>query len=260
MPGGSGKDCTHPLWPWVGCTAYHSARAAPGGAAFPTPKRTRAVNLQFAILALTSLLAIVNPLGAVPLFAALTSSYTPDHRRATLRRAIATGTAVLFVFAAAGTWILGFFGITRQAFQIAGGILFFAVGWDMLQARRSRVKTTEEEETESTTKEDVGIIPLGLPTLAGPGAITTVIALNGQAEALLDSLAVYIAIVLVMASSWVTLAAAPMLTRRLGRTGMNVMTRLMGLLVMVIGAQFVINGATTVVLEIVARTANLRVP
>lgn len=211
------------------------------------------MNLQFAMLAFTSLLAIVNPLGAVPLYIALTAPYTKQHRRDTLRRAILTGLGVLFVFALAGTYILQFFGITRQAFQIAGGILFFGVGWDMLQARRSRVKTTEEEETESSQREDVGIIPLGLPTLAGPGAITTVIALNGQAETLTDSLAVYVSIILVMALCWLALLAAPALTRRMGQTGMNVMTRLMGLLVMVVGAQFVINGATTVVLDIMTR-------
>ncbi|MBR9990385.1 MAG: MarC family protein [Gemmatimonadetes bacterium] len=211
------------------------------------------MTLQFAILSFTSLLAIVNPLGAIPLYVALTAQYTKEQRRATLRRAITTGFGVLIVFALAGTYILEFFGITRQAFQVAGGILFFAVGWDMLQARRSRVKTTEEEESESTHRDDVGIIPLGLPTLAGPGAITTVIALNGQARSVLDSAAVYVAIVLVLAICWLTLTAAPMLTRRMGQTGMNVMTRLMGLLVMVIGAQFVINGATTVVLEIISR-------
>jgi multiple antibiotic resistance protein len=216
-----------------------------------------AVNLQFGILAFSSLLAIVNPLGAVPLYVALTAPYSKPHRAATLRRAITTGTIVLLVFALAGTYILQFFGITRQAFQIAGGILFFAIGWDMLQARRSRVKTTPAEETESTTRDDVGIIPLGLPTLAGPGAITTVIALNGQAVTLLDSVAVYIAIVMVLAICWVTLAAAPMLTRRMGQTGMNVMTRLMGLLVMVIGAQFVINGVTTVILDIATRVRTL---
>jgi multiple antibiotic resistance protein len=215
------------------------------------------VNLQFAILSFTSLLAIVNPLGAVPLYVALTAPYSPEHRAATLRRAITTGTLVLLVFALAGTYILQFFGITRQAFQIAGGILFFAVGWDMLQARRSRVKTTEEEETESSHKEDVGIIPLGLPTLAGPGAITTVIALNGQADTILDSAAVYVSIVLVLTICWITLLAAPMLTRRMGQTGMNVMTRLMGLLVMVIGAQFVINGATTVILDLATRIRTL---
>jgi len=211
------------------------------------------VNAQFAVLAFTSLLAIVNPLGAVPLYIALTASYAPEQRRATLRRAIVTAFAVLIVFAVAGTAILNFFGITRQAFQIAGGILFFGVGWDMLQARRSRVKTTEEEESESSHKDDVGIIPLGLPTLAGPGAITTVIAINGQAQDMFDSVAVYGSIAAVLLICWITLAAAPMLTRRMGQTGMNVMTRLMGLIVMVVGAQFVINGATTVVLDIVSR-------
>jgi multiple antibiotic resistance protein len=123
----------------------------------------------------------------------------------------------------------------------------------MLQARRSRVKTTEEEETESSQKDDVGIIPLGLPTLAGPGAITTVIALNGQAESVFDSAAVYVSILLVLAICWMVLTAAPVVTRRMRQTGMNVMTRLMGLLVMVIGAQFVINGTTTVILDIAGR-------
>jgi multiple antibiotic resistance protein len=215
------------------------------------------VNAQFAILAFTSLLAIVNPLGAVPLYIALTAPYSKEQRAATLRRAIITGFAVLALFALAGTYILQFFGITRQAFQIAGGILFFAIGWDMLQAKRSRVKTTEEEETESHLREDVGIIPLGLPTLAGPGAITTVIALNGQAATLMDSVAVYMAILVVLSICWVTLTAAPMLTRRISHTGMNVMTRLMGLLVMVIGAQFVINGSTVVILDIAARVRAL---
>jgi multiple antibiotic resistance protein len=208
---------------------------------------------QFAVLAFTSLLAIVNPLGAVPMYVALTAEYTPAHRRATLRRAIATSLAVLLAFALVGTWILRFFGVTTHAFQIAGGILFFGVGWDMLQARRSRVKTTEEEETESASKDDIGIIPLGLPTLAGPGAITTVIALNGNADTIGETAAVYIAIVLVLAVCWLVLAAAPAVTRRMGQTAMNVMTRLMGLLVMVVGAQFVINGVSVVAVDIATR-------
>jgi multiple antibiotic resistance protein len=210
-------------------------------------------NLQFAVLAFTSLLAIVNPLGAVPMFVALTAEYDRAHRAATVRRAIATSFAVLISFALLGTWILRFFGVTTSAFQIAGGILFFGVGWDMLQARRSRVKTTEEEETESVGKADIGIIPLGLPMLVGPGAITTVIALNGDAGNALETAAVYVAIVLVLAVSWAILAAAPTVTRRMGQTGMNVMTRLMGLLVMVVGAQFVINGVTAVAVDVATR-------
>lgn len=213
--------------------------------------------VQFAVLAFTSLIAIVNPLGAIPMYVAMTASYTPEHRRVTLRRAVVTALLLLFAFTLVGTYILRFFGITTEAFQIAGGIIFFGIGWDMLQARRSRVKTTQEEEDESAQKEDVGIIPLGIPTLAGPGAITTVIALNGQADSVLESAMVYLGIVITLLLTWITLAAAPVVTRRMGQTGMNVFTRLMGLLVTVVGAQFVINGSTTVVLKLVARMRGL---
>src|SRR5687768_13169297 len=127
--------------------------------------------LAFAALAVTSLLAIVNPLSAVPMYPAMTATYSRGHRAATLRPRIVTAAAVMAVFALFGNQILQFFGITTPAFQIAGGIIFFGIGWDMLQARRSRVKTTREEEAEGFEKEDIGIIPLGLPTLAGPGAI-----------------------------------------------------------------------------------------
>jgi multiple antibiotic resistance protein len=208
---------------------------------------------QYGILAFTSLLAIVNPLGAVPMFLALTADYEPRHRAATLRRAILTALCVLIAFAALGTYILRFFGITTQAFQIAGGIIFFGIGWDMLQAKRSRVKTTVEEEAESVGKDDIGIIPLGLPTLAGPGAITTVIALNGQAPDAAHAAGVYLAVLFVLATAWLLLGAAPAVVRRMGQTAMNVMTRIMGLLVMVVGAQFVINGVSVVALDVLGR-------
>ncbi len=206
--------------------------------------------LAFALLAFTSLLAIVNPLSAIPIYVALTGDYDAPHRSATLRTAVLTGTAVLAVFAFLGPWILHFFGITTDAFRIAGGLLFVGIGSDMLAARRSRVKTTKSEEAEAGSQDAVGIIPLGLPTLAGPGAITTVITLNAQATTLLDQGAVYIAIVAVMTIAWMLLRVAPMMLRRFGQTGLNVMTRVMGLLVMVVGVQFVINGVRAVVLDV----------
>lgn len=201
---------------------------------------------QFATVAFTSLLAIINPLSAVPLFVAMTSTYDRGHRAATLRRAVFTAFVVMASSALLGTVILRFFGITTQAFQIAGGIIFFGIGWDMLHARRSRVKTTEEEETESAAREDIGIIPLGFPSLAGPGTITTVITLESQTETVAQSLSLHVAIVLVSLIAWSILAAAPFVTRKLGQTGMNVFTRIMGLLLTVVGAQFIINGVTVV--------------
>jgi multiple antibiotic resistance protein len=203
--------------------------------------------LSFFLLSFTSLLAIVNPLSAVPMFLAMTVRYEPELRKRTLRRAITTAFLVMIVFALLGNYILRFFGITTHAFQIAGGIIFFGIGWDMLQAKRSGVKATEAEESEGAIKDDIAITPLGLPTLAGPGAITTVIALLAEAESLPNMVAVYLAIALTMLVSWLILSVAPLVVRRLGQTGLNVLTRIMGLLVTVIGVQLVINGITVVV-------------
>lgn len=206
--------------------------------------------IRFGTLAFTSLLAILNPLSTVPMFLALTADMEPRRRSNTVQRAILTAFVVMVSFSLAGRYILRFFGITTHAFQIAGGIIFFGIGWDMLQARRSRTKTTEEEESEYAAKEDIAIIPLGLPSLAGPGTITTVIALDSQAKTFGDTIGIWISIVLVSLIAWAVLAAAPFVMRRLGQTGMNVFTRVMGLLVMVVGAQFVINGVTVVVRNI----------
>ena len=206
------------------------------------------------VITVIPLLAIVNPISAVPMYVAMTGGYTREHRSATLRRAVVTAFVLLVVFALIGPLILRFFGITTEAFRIAGGVIFFGIGLDMLQARRSRVKTTEEEELEGAVKEDIGIVPLGIPTLAGPGAITTVIALNGQTGGdFFKQVALYVAIAIVLGLCWATLTAAPLLTRRMGTTGMNVMTRLMGLLVTVVGVQFIINGVSQVVLDIAQR-------
>jgi len=212
-------------------------------------------SLAFVLLATTSLLAIVNPLSAVPIYLAMTADYDPERRRQTLQRAVITAVLVLIAFTAVGSWIMRLYGITTPAFRIAGGIIFLGIGADMLQARRSRVKTTEEEEVEvvGQGKEDIGIIPLGLPTLAGPGAITTVVTLNAEAGSSPARLgAIYAAIVIVMGIAWAALAVAPMLLRRFGQTGLNVMTRIMGLLVMVVGVQFIIDGVRAVALDVMS--------
>jgi multiple antibiotic resistance protein len=202
--------------------------------------------VRFGTLAFTSLLAVLNPLSAIPMYVAMTANFDRQRRADTVRRATLTAFVVMVAFTLTGRYILQFFGITTHAFQIAGGIIFFAIGWDMLNARRSSVKTTVEEETEYAAKDDIAIIPLGMPSLAGPGTITTVIALDSQAKTWSDSASIYVAIVLVCLIAWAILAAAPYVLRKLGTTGMNIFTRVMGLLVMVIGAQFVINGVTVV--------------
>jgi multiple antibiotic resistance protein len=206
--------------------------------------------VSFTLLAFSSLLAIVDPIAAVPLFLALTADYTREHRRATLRTAIITATLVLMIFAVLGTAILRFFGVTTEAFRITGGLLFLGVGAEMLRGTRSVGKTTPQEQDEAASRQEVAVIPLGLPTLAGPGAITTVVTLNAQAPALWHHLAIQVAIIAVMVVAWVALAIAPAVFHRLGQTGLNIVTRVMGLIVMVIGTQFIIDGIRTVVLSI----------
>jgi MarC family membrane protein len=205
--------------------------------------------LSFASLVIGSLLAMVNPLGALTIFVGLTATYTTRQRRLTAFWGSVAAAAILLVFALFGTSILRFFGITTHAFRIAGGIIFFGIGWDMLQAKRSRSKTTPEEEVESAERQDVAVVPLGIPTLAGPGAITTVIALTGQTDTAAEASVVYMGVVVVSLITLIVLWAGPSILRFVGQTGINVFTRLMGLLVMVIGVQFVIDGLTPVIRE-----------
>lgn len=207
-------------------------------------------NTAFAVLAFTSLLAIVNPLGAVPLYVAATAELDARQRASTLRLALATAVVALVLFGLLGTYILRFFGITTYAFRIAGGLIFLGIGYDMLNARRVSERGGITEEEAVAQKTEMGIIPLGIPTLAGPGAFTTIITLTAQAETRWALSSVYAAIFLVMGISGVVLAVAPRIARRVGKNGMNVMTRLMGLIVMVVGVQFIIEGVRTVALDI----------
>lgn len=207
----------------------------------PTPE-----NVGLATLVFSTLLAIVNPIGAIPLYLALTAGYDEARRRSTVRLAIATALIALVVFGLAGTWILKFFGITTTAFRITGGILFLGIGMDMMQARRPREKGSPREDAEAGKRDQVGVLPLGIPLLAGPGAITTVITLTAQTDRVGELAAVYAAIFGVMATSWLILAVAPRLFARLGSTGLNVLTRLMGLLAMVVGVQFIIDGVRSI--------------
>jgi len=204
----------------------------------------------FALLSFSSLLAIVDPLAATPMFLSLTADHSLAERRATVRRATITAVLVMVTFALVGNWIFSVFGITINAFRIAGGIIFFGVGIDMLQAKRSRVKVTEQEEAEGSRKEDVGITPIGMPMIAGPGAITTVMVLVSQAGSNSRLAVIYAVIVAVGLVTWGVLAAANRIVVIFGQTGLNVMTRIMGLLVTVVGVQSVVNGLTPILTSI----------
>jgi len=198
--------------------------------------------IQFLVLAFSSLIFIVDPIATIPSFLALTADAQMDERRHMAKRAAWTCFAVLAGFALAGTLIFKTFGITLPAFRIAGGLIMILIGLDMVQARRSQTKETPAETAQAMEKEDVGIVPLGVPMLAGPGSISTVIALMAQATGWPHRLSILAAVALTAFISYWTLAAADRLGRRMGNTGIHILTRFMGLLLMAIAVQFILSG------------------
>ena len=198
--------------------------------------------LQELLLVFTSVLFIVDPLAVVPSFLAMTARDSPAFRRVLAKRGAWTTAITLSAFALGGGMIFKLFGITIGAFKIAGGVLIGLNALDMVQARRSQQRETPAERAEGIEKEDIGIMPLGVPMLAGPGAISTVMVLSLGSKTPLATAALYVSIVLTAFLCYLTLAAATMVERRLGQTGMRILTRLMGLVLCAIAVQFIVDG------------------
>jgi multiple antibiotic resistance protein len=194
------------------------------------------------LLIFTSVLFIVDPFAAVPGFLAMTQGDSAAQRRAMARRGALTCGITLTVFALGGSLIFAVFGITLGAFKIAGGALIGLNALEMVQARRSQQRETAAEQAEGAQKEDVGLMPLGVPMLAGPGAISTVMVLALGSRRPVAVAALYVAIALTAYVSFVVLAAATLVERRLGQTGMRILTRLMGLVLCAIAVQFIVDG------------------
>lgn len=198
-------------------------------------------HLQFALVTFTSVLFIVDPIAVVPTYLVITQGQTQRQRRITAARACIAAVLLLVTFATAGRAIFALFGITMPAFRIAGGLILWLVAMDMLHGARSTQEGSPEI-SEATVKDDVAITPLAMPMLAGPGAISTVMVLSGQAGTAAQTVVVYGSILLALFAAWLTLRAAEGLVLRVGQTGIRVMTRLMGLLLAAIAVQFVITG------------------
>ncbi|MEO8432488.1 MAG: MarC family protein [Acidobacteriota bacterium] len=199
---------------------------------------------QFALLAFSSLFSVINPISAVPIFVALTSGTPADHRRTAIRACLAA-LAVLALFALAGGAIFSFFQITVPAFQIAGGVLFTAMSFKEMQDP-DRKKITEDD----VEKLDPSVVPLGIPVIAGPGAISAMMVLVGQAPDAEHRLGLAAALGASIFLTLVILFIAPAIVDRIGATGQRVVAKVMGLVTTVIGVQFILNGVTTVALQI----------
>jgi multiple antibiotic resistance protein len=199
----------------------------------------RAIEL---VLIFTSILFIVDPFAVIPTFLAMTVRDSAAQRKVLARRGAWTCAITLILFAAGGSLIFKIFGITIGAFKIAGGVLIGLNALDMVQARRSQQRETPVETAEGIQKDDIGIMPLGVPMLAGPGAISTVMVLALGAKSSAATITVYVSILLTAVITYVVLAAASLVERRLGQTGMRILTRLMGLVLAAIAVQFIIDG------------------
>jgi multiple antibiotic resistance protein len=198
--------------------------------------------VRFTLLALSSVFFLVDPFAALPTFLAVTEGYDHKRRVRTARRASMTAFVILSLFALAGTYIFRAFGITIPAFEIAGGIILLLIGLDMLQAKRSPTQETDPETASASSKDDAGIVPMGIPMLAGPGAITSVMVLIGQAQSPWQMASVYGAIAVTAVICFVVLGAATRVASILGPTGIRILVRIMGLLLVALAVQYFVNG------------------
>ena len=203
--------------------------------------------LPFVLSTVTTLLLVVDAPAAVPLFMSMTRSDSVEYRRRTAFRAALAAGIVLASFGALGGLIFRVLGISLGAFRIAGGVLLFLLAVDMLRAQRSRQRTSPEEEAEGVDSPDVSIFPLAIPMLAGPGATSTVMVLVSRAERAWQYVVVFGAVVLTALHLLrFSSAAAVDVERRLGRTGVNVLQRVMGLILAATSVQFIVEGIANV--------------
>lgn len=197
---------------------------------------------EYCFLALSSLFVIVDPIAAVPAFIAMTPNDSVPSRLRMARLACLVAAGVLILFALSGQWLFRLLGITLPAFQIAGSVLLLRIAMDMLYARRSAAQETREETEAGASKEDIAITPLGVPMLAGPGAISTSLILMNQAHGWAQHVALVAAILLVMFVCYVVFRLSAQGAQWLNPLALKLMTRLMGLLLSAIAVQFALNG------------------
>ncbi len=195
--------------------------------------------LAYFIHALVSIFAVLNPLGIMPSFLAMTSGRTHHEQRLIARKAMLASFFILLVFLLLGNVILNLFSVTIDAFRVAGGILLFGIAYDLLHAKRSAIQSPENEKE---VQEDISLTPLAMPIIAGPGTITTVMALSAGPNFVESIIEVLLAFTVVLLVTFVIFYYAPEINKRLSQTQLNVITRLMGFVLSIIAVQMAANG------------------
>jgi multiple antibiotic resistance protein len=196
------------------------------------------------LVSFSAIFFVVDPLSAVPMFLAMTRSDSVEKRRETALRAAVTAALILSSFALGGAWIFKLLGIGLPAFKVAGGVVLLLLALDMLRTQPSKTRITQGEVEEGASKEDIAIVPLAMPLLAGPGSIATAIVLMARARVgpWWHAAAVLLAIALTCAAAWLILAGAARTERMLGKTTLAILERAAGLLLVAIAIQFMMDG------------------
>ncbi len=211
--------------------------------------------LSFTLLAFTSFFTLINPLGSMPVFMSMTSGLEVKERNKTAKKASIVAFIIIVAFAFSGQLLFDFFGISVNSLRIVGGVIFFLMGMDMLQARLAKVKFDKNDlESGKVDKyvNDIAITPLAIPMICGPGAITNAIVLMEDAETFDKKAILILAIFIVILLTYIIYYSSSKIVKFLGETGNNVMMRLMGLIVMVIAVEFFFMGLKPIVIDILA--------
>jgi len=207
-------------------------------------------DLKFAVVALSAVFFVIDPLANLPIFLTITAGDSVEQRRKTARRAAVAAWVVLAAFAAAGGVIFKAFGISLGAFKIAGGIMLLLMAIDMMRAQTSATRTTEEEQRESQARDDIAIFPLAIPMLAGPGAIATVMVLMSRAAwRPIATASVFLAVTITCLASWLLMRYAANAERLLPKTLLRAFERVMGLLLAAVAVEFIAGGVRDMVTQ-----------
>lgn len=206
----------------------------------------------YGLLVFTSFFTLINPIGTMPVFLGLTADMDQKYKVDTAKRAILASLIIILFFAFTGQFLFKFFNISVNSFRIVGGAIFFVMGFDMLNARLSSIKVKESEMKQ--TIKDIAITPLAIPMLCGPGAITNAIVLVEDATDITQKIVFVAVLCIVLLLSYIILISSSKLTKTLGQTGINVMMRLMGLIVMVIAVEFFLSGIRPFLVDLLRTT------
>ncbi len=208
----------------------------------------------FGVLVFTSFFTLINPLGTMPIFMTMTQDLDDKHREYTARKASIIAFFTILFFAFTGQLMFNFFGISVNSFRIVGGVIFFLMGMDMLQARLGKVKVQQSEIKSYIT--DISITPLAIPMICGPGAITNAIVMMEDANTIEKKVVLIFVIFIVLLLTYIILFSASKVQKFLGETGNKVMMRLMGLIVMVIAVEFFFSGLKPILIDIIKQAIN----